>query len=189
MSENKDHLEPNKTYPKKESFFDLIKFALIAIIIVVPLRVYVAKPFIVSGQSMQPTFENGEYLIIDQVTYKIEEPMRGDVVVFRYPNDLSKFYIKRIVGLPNEIITLSDGKLFVTDQDGLETSIEEPYIAIQSHENFRQTLNEGQFFVMGDNRPASHDSRFWGPLNEKLIIGRPLIRLFPVTKIDLFPGQ
>jgi len=178
-----------RTQKKGESWADLLKFAVIALIIVVPIRMFIAKPFVVSGSSMVPTFENGDYLIVDQLTYKFEDPARGDVVIFRYPNDRTKFYIKRIIGLPGDTIKSEDGKVIIYNKhypDGL--FLDEPYLENISLDNFTVTLRE-KYFVMGDNRPQSSDSREWGPLEESYIIGRPVLRLHPVQNINFFPGE
>src|SRR5690606_15661898 len=84
---------------KRDSFFgDLIRFSLLSIVIVIPIRLFIASPFVVNGSSMEPTFSTGEYLIVDQLTYRFHDPSRGDVVIFHYPKDPSKFFIKRVIG-------------------------------------------------------------------------------------------
>jgi len=178
---------------KKENFFsEIIKFSLIALAIVIPIRVYVAQPFIVSGASMEPTFESGEYLIIDQLTYHFEPPQYGDVVIFHYPKDPSKYFIKRIIGKPGDTILIERGIVFrYNDENPDGVEIDEPYLsdAHRSRDSFRVTLEENQYFVLGDNRAESSDSRIWGPLPAELIVGRPLIRLFPPQDAALFPGK
>jgi signal peptidase I len=170
---------------------DIIKFALIALLIVVPLRWFIAQPFVVRGASMEPVFENGEYLIVDQLTYRFEEPERGDVIILRYPKDPSVFFIKRIIGLPGETVELQGKRVII--RNGVS---EEPLMFDQSFieedrmrdEYGTYALGEGEYFVMGDNRTESSDSRAWGSLPRENIIGRPFVRLFPPTKIELFPG-
>ena len=94
---------PEKSSFKKSDFiWETVKFAIFALVIVLPIRIYIAQPFIVSGSSMDPTFDNGHYLIVDQLSYRFEKPKRGEVIIFKYPNDPSKFFIKRIIGLPGE---------------------------------------------------------------------------------------
>lgn len=146
---------------KKSAIFDFVKFIFIVALVVIPIRFWVVQPFLVSGASMQPTYEDGDYLIIDEFTYHFREPAKNEVIVFRYPKDTSKFFIKRIAGVPNETIDVYGNKV---------------------------TLDEGKYFVMGDNRGESSDSRVWGPVPEKLIVGRALVRLWPVNHIALFPG-
>lgn len=146
---------------KKSGFWDFIKFTVIAILIVVPVRMWVAQPFIVYGASMRPTFENGDYLIVDELSYHLRAPERDEVIVFRYPRDPSKFFIKRVIGLPGETMKMNNKTI---------------------------TLKGDEYFVEGDNRSASSDSRRWGPVDEKLIVGRALVRLWPFNKIGILPG-
>lgn len=177
---------------KKDFVKEILKFALIAILIVVPFRIYVAQPFIVSGASMSPTFETGQYLIIDQVTYRFEEPKRGDVIIFRFPQDPSKFFIKRVIGLPEEIVEIKNGVVSIRNKEETKTIIlPEEYVLPENNRNDSTTtiLRDDEYFVMGDNRRASADSRLWGPLQEDLIVGQALIRVFPVAQFDLFPGK
>lgn len=181
---------PKKPKKKKESTFgEVIRFVLISLAIVIPIRLYIAEPFIVSGSSMTPTFETGNYLIVDQVTYRFENPDRGDVVIFHYPKDPAKFFIKRVIGLPGEVVEIKNNQIIVFSSDypdGL--LLDEPYIQSMSSKDLRVTLEEDHYFVMGDNRNASSDSRIWGPLPEDLIVGRALIRLFPISDLSVLPG-
>lgn len=168
---------------------DLFVLALLILLVVVPLRLFVISPFVVDGESMHPTFENLDYLIIDEITYRFEAPARGDVIVFRYPRNLSVFYIKRIIGLPGETVSISHGIVTVTETNGTSLSLTEPYIAAEDATyNDKVTLGSGEYFVMGDNRPNSSDSRVWGPLPAKDITGRVMLRLLPVSRAGLFPG-
>ena len=178
---------------KKETSFigEIFKFAVLALIIVIPFRLLVAQPFIVSGASMAPTFSTGEYLIVDQITYHFEEPQRGDVVIFRYPNDPSKFFIKRIIGLPGEIVQLANGMTTIIDPETEEeTTLNEEYLVKdKTDDHLTITLSSDEYFVMGDNRGASSDSRKWGPVQRDKIVGRALIRLLPVNTFGMFPGS
>lgn len=173
----------------KDSVWELVRFILIAVAIVLPIRLLVAQPFIVSGSSMVPTFENNQYLIVDQISYRFHEPERGDVIVFRFPLDTSKFFIKRVIGLPNEKVVIESGKVAIFDADGNETDLNEPYLNNVSHDSMSVTLKADEYFVMGDNRNASSDSRSWGVLPRENIIGKALIRLLPVDTLELHPGQ
>jgi len=178
----------------KENFLkEIVKFTLIAIAIVIPIRMYVAQPFIVSGASMDPTFTSGQYLIVDQLTYHFQDPKRDDVVIFRYPLNPETFFIKRIIGLPGETVTLKSGKITVVNKEHPEgIEIDDSHITESRRtagDNFTITLRDTEYFVMGDNRRESSDSRVWGPLERKYIVGRPLIRLYPPTKLALFPGR
>lgn len=169
---------------------ELVQFALIALLIVIPIRYFIAQPFIVSGASMENTFHTGEYLIIDQVSYRFEEPARGDIVVFHYPKDPSKFFIKRIIGTPGDIIDIQGSIVTITHKDGASEVLDEPYVkSMAENTSLTESLGEREYFVMGDNRDASSDSRVWGVLNKEKIVGRAFLRLFPFSKVDVFPGE
>lgn len=177
-----------------ESFFSMhsVLFVLAVLIVVLPIRFFVAKPFIVSGASMDPTFETWHYLIIDQLTYRFHEPQRGDVITFRFPQDPSRFFIKRIIGLPGETVELKDYTVTIKNTehpDGF--TLDEPYIASKNakRDTMVVTLGSNEYFVMGDNRLESADSRYWGPLEKNRIIGRVILRLFPFNDIGIFPGS
>lgn len=177
---------------KKEGLItEIVRFALLALLIVLPIRIFVAQPFIVSGASMESTFSTGQYLIVDQLTYHFEKPQRGEVIVFRYPKDPSKFFIKRIIGIPGDTIDIDGNKVTVTNiehPDGM--LLEEAYVLnMKPNTTLTESLGEDEYFVMGDNRDASSDSRTWGVLHHDKIIGRAFLRLFPFAKIGVFPGK
>jgi len=182
-------MEEEKKQSFKQSAWEFVKFFLIAALIVIPIRLWVAQPFIVSGASMLPNFENGEYLIIDEFSYHFREPQRGEVIIFRFPHDTSKFFIKRVIGLPNETIVIDNNQIFIYNE--IHTNgmlIEENYLPGKISMNDQTTtLKENEFFVMGDNRQMSSDSRIWGALTENFIIGRAWLRLWPFTKLGIFP--
>jgi signal peptidase I len=184
--------EPTPEQRQSGFIAEIFKFAIMALLIVVPFRMFIAQPFIVSGASMEPTFRTGQYLIIDQLSYRLDEPMRGDVVIFRFPQDPSKFFIKRIIGLPGERVQVSDGIVRITHAiDEEPIVLAEPYLTeeTQPDDHVTITLEEDEYFVMGDNRPASSDSRVWGPVPRKNIVGKALVRLLPFTAIGLYPGE
>jgi len=171
---------------------EIVTFALIALIIVVPIRWFVAQPFIVRGGSMEPTFENGEYLIVDQLTYRFSQPERGDVIIMRYPKDPSTFFIKRIIGMPGETVEfIGDRVLIQRGVDMEPLTLDESFLEPKRVRKEYGTYAVGpdEYFVMGDNRIESSDSRSWGPLPRKDVVGRTLLRLFPPTRIALFPGK
>ena len=192
--DEKNTVEEKEDLTNKEShhFFnkkEVFKFALVALLIVVPIRIFIAQPFLVNGSSMTPTFETGDYLIIDEISYRFNEPERGEVIILKFPEDKSKFFIKRIIGLPGERVRIENGKVFVSRNDSEEIQIIEEYVLNKSFGNFDSTLAEDEYFVMGDNRTASLDSRSWGLLSKNLIKGRAFLRLLPITKIGIFPGS
>ena len=169
---------------------EALTFSAIAILIVLPIRFFVAQPFVVSGASMFPTFHDGEYLIVDEATYHLGDPKRGDVVIFRYPKDETKYFIKRVIGLPGETVHITDSEVDVTSADGKDTVLSEPYLVNKGNgQDETVPLPAGQYFVMGDNRPASSDSRFWGTVPRQNFVGRAIFRLLPFTRMNLFPGS
>ncbi|MBU6310542.1 signal peptidase I [Patescibacteria group bacterium] len=169
---------------------DVIQFTLIALLIVVPVRWFIAQPFIVHGKSMDPTFTSGQYLIIDQISYRFEDPARGDVIIMRFPENESVFFIKRIIGLPGETVELQGSRVIIRAPNTEPIVLAQPYLAGATFrpEYATYTLGDGEYFVMGDNRDQSSDSRVWGPLPERDIVGRVFVRLFPPATISLFPG-
>ena len=186
---DKDFSVSLKSKKNREGFWEIIKFALIALVIVIPFRMFVAQPFIVSGQSMFPTFHDGEYLIVDELSYIIGEPNRGDVVVFRYPGDTTRFFIKRIIGLPNEEIQIDNGEVKIINKENPKGFIlKEPYLNTTYDTSKTDKTESGEYFVMGDNRNNSSDSRTWGKLPSKLLIGRAYLRLLPFQRISYLPG-
>ena len=179
-----------ESQPRSYFFRDLLRFALIALLIILPIRIFVAQPFIVNGASMTPVFQNGDYLIVDQISYQFQKPERGEVIVFQYPNDPSLFYIKRIIGLPGETVKLNDGRVTIVNDihpNGL--ILTEPYLDGTMETEGTYTLGEGEYFVLGDNRDHSSDSRKWGPLEEQYIQGRPALRLYPFHEMSVYPGD
>ena len=166
-------------------FWEIFKIVIIALVIVVPIRYFLFQPFIVKGTSMEPNFHNGDYLIIDEISYRFWEPQRGEVIVFKYPQSPSQRYIKRIIGLPGETIEIKEGQVFVL-RDGENQALDEsfyfPELPITSGD-ISTVLDEDEYFVLGDNRSFSSDSRHWGVLPEKYIIGRALFRAWPPTAI------
>ncbi|MFI5260607.1 MAG: signal peptidase I [Candidatus Paceibacteria bacterium] len=168
---------------------DLFTLAFLILVVVIPIRVFVISPFVVDGESMHPTFENLDYLIVDEAVYDFKAPARGEVIVFRYPKNPSVFYIKRIIGLPGETVSIDHGVVSITDASGKTFSLPEPYIVNEDATYTKKvSLRDGEYFVMGDNRPNSSDSRVWGVLPQKNIIGRVDLRILPIANGGFFPG-
>ncbi|MEK7557034.1 MAG: signal peptidase I [Patescibacteria group bacterium] len=171
-------------------FWELAKVFLISMAIIIPIRYFLVQPFFVRGASMEPNFLDGEYLVIDQLSYRLREPERGEVTVFRFPLKPSQFFIKRIVGLPGETVTVQDGRVIIKNQTHPNGVLldESLYIdpAVRTGGNVTLTLRENEYFVLGDNRAASSDSRSWGVLPRDDLIGRAWIRAFPFTDVAVF---
>lgn len=173
---------------------EVLQVLVVSAIIVIPFRIYVAQPFLVSGPSMDDTFKDGQYLIVDQLTYHNRDPHRGEVVIFKYPLDVKKYFIKRVIGLPGETVEIKNGVVTIFNSDNPKgLALNEDYIKIDGPDiprpDTKVTLGENEFYVMGDNRPVSSDSRIWGPVKRELIAGRPFLRLLPLNKASIWPGQ
>ncbi|MDD5589912.1 MAG: signal peptidase I [Candidatus Portnoybacteria bacterium] len=168
--------------------WELFKIILIAAVIVIPIRFFLIQPFFVKGASMEPNFDDGEYLIIDEISYRLREPARGEVIVFRFPGDPSQFYIKRIIGLPGETVEMVGGRIRISNKENPNGFFLNEASYLENIPNLgddKITLAETEYFVMGDNRAASYDSRRWGPLPKKNIIGRAWLRAWPVSRAQI----
>lgn len=189
---------------KKESYFgiggfilEIIKILFLAFVIITPIRVFLFQPFFVQGASMEPNFEDGQYLVINELGYKktyIAEPFkelkRGDVVVFHYPKDPRQYFIKRVIGLPGEKIKISEGAVSIFNKENPEGFLlnEIGYLSkgLKTQGDLTEALGLDDYFVMGDNRDRSSDSRAWGPLGKEFVIGRVLARAWPFNKATVY---
>ncbi len=170
--------------------WELAKIIIISLAIIIPIRFFLVQPFFVRGASMEPGFEDGQYLIIDELSYRFSEPQRGEVVVFKYPQDPSQYYIKRIIGLPKEKIEIKDNKILIYNDElphGLVLD-ESEYLGQDgiTSGTLEISLDENEYFVLGDNRAHSSDSRRWGPLPRKYVVGRAWIRAWPFNQAAIF---
>jgi len=162
--------------------FEIVKVVLISLAIILPVRMFLVQPFYVEGASMEPNFYDKEYLIIDELSYRFHAPARGEVVVFRNPDNNKQYYIKRVIGLPGETVEIINGKVSINGKE-----LNETYIDNLSGQSFAQlTVGQDEYFVLGDNRPVSRDSRVFQALPKKLIIGRVWFRGWPVDRISTF---
>ncbi len=187
----KDNFKPKiKTKQYILSFiWETAKIVIISLLIIIPIRYFLFQPFFVRGASMEPNFENGEYLIIDEISYRFTNPERGDVIIFRYPKDPSQYYIKRIIAMPNEVIKINNGKVIIfNEQNPTGLELEESYLEEGNQftpGNIEVSLDGNEYFVLGDNRQASSDSRRWGPVPEHYIIGQAWIRAWPFNRVKI----
>ncbi len=168
---------------------ELLHVVIISLAIIVPVRYFLIQPFYVKGASMEPNFYDHEYLIIDELSYRLNDPQRGEIVVFRYPNDPRQYFIKRIIGLPGERVKVSGGQVWVYNArypDGKAID-EQPYLGPLFTGGERDVqLGNDEYFLMGDNRGASLDSRSFGPVPRSFIVGRVWFRGWPPEKVKLF---
>lgn len=162
---------------------DLVKVIVIAVIAMLLFRYFIAEPFIVSGASMVPTYQNHQYLVINKIGYRLHKPERGEVIVFRFPQNTKEFFIKRIIGLPGEKVKVTDGHVIVYNNAHPEGKVlDEPYLPSQNitfGDSKIVTLGSDEYFVLGDNRLQSSDSRLWGILPAGDIVGKVYVRVFP----------
>jgi signal peptidase I len=172
-----------------EYTLEIIKVILISLAIIVPVRYFLIQPFYVKGASMEPNFFDHEYLIINEISYRFNAPERGDIVVFKYPRDPSQYFIKRIIGLPNETLEIKDGKIVIFNSDHQDGMVlEENYLEenIKTFGNRTISLGLEEYFIMGDNRLASFDSRSFGPIKKESIVGKVWFRGWPFNKLKIF---
>jgi len=169
-------------------FWDIAKVAVVALVLAGLVRYFIFQPFFVKGASMEPNFEDGEYLIIDEISYFFKKPIRGEVVVFYYPLDPSRYYIKRVIGLPEETVEIKNGNIVIYNGEHPEgLTIKENYLPqnLITGGDIKKKISNGEYFVLGDNRPNSSDSRIWGVLPEKDIVGRVLLRAWPFGRASI----
>lgn len=169
-------------------FLDFIQTVVIALSIFVIVYLFFFQPHQVKGNSMLANFVNGEYLLTDKISYRFRPPQRGDVIVFQAPRNADYEYIKRIIALPSETIKISQGRVFVNGSI-LEEKYLNPGLRTTSGNFLREnqvfTVPEGEYFVMGDNRPHSSDSREWGTVPKENIVGKAWLRYWPLSKLGL----
>lgn len=168
---------------------ELVKIIIIAAAIILPIRLFVVQPFYVKGLSMYPTFDSNDYLIVDEVSYRFTQPTRGDVVVFMHDQVDHKYFIKRVIGLPGETVEVVDSTITIFNAEHPNGFIldEQLYAPIHGPSMLvRTALKDDEYFVLGDNRPVSYDSRRFGPIHKSEIAGRVLLRGLPFDKFQFF---
>lgn len=186
------HPEAHEPAPKKAFLgfvFELIKVMAISLAIIIPVRYFLIQPFYVKGASMEPNFYDHEYLIIDELSYRFRPPERGDIVVFRYPNDPKQFFIKRVIGLPGETVEIAGGQVKIyNDKHPNGAALDETGYLDQDFTATTRTvtLKNDEYFILGDNREASLDSRYFGPVKRSFIVGRVWLRGWPFDRWKVF---
>jgi signal peptidase I len=185
---------------------EMVKVFLLAVVIIIPVRVFLFQPFFVQGSSMEPNFQDGQYLVISEFGYKqtavdaieklgftvkpFKEISRQDVAVFRYPKNLEQYFIKRVIGLPGEAVEIKNGKVIIYNTvhpEGFALD-ESAYIGptVITQDMSRVSVGENEYFMMGDNRTQSYDSRSFGPVNKDKVIGRVLMRAWPIGYLSVY---
>ena len=167
-------------------FLEMFKLAILSGLTIGLVRYFLFKPFYVRGQSMEPNFYEKDYLIIDELSYRFREPQRGEVIVFHAPVG-KDFYLKRVVGLPGERVKIEGGRMIIYNQDNPQgVVVEEIYLDETTSGTVMETIGPDEYFVLGDNRDESYDSRRFGPIKESSIVGRAWLRGWPITRIGKF---
>ncbi len=171
--------------------FELIKIVVISLVIIIPIRYFLIQPFYVKGASMEPNFHDHEYLIVDEISYRFNIPKRGDIVVFKYPKNPQEYFIKRLIGLPGESVQIKDGQVIIYNQDHVQGMIlDEQYLPdnlrTYSNTDTKIKIGDDEYFVLGDNRNSSKDSRSFGPVNKTFITGRVAFRGWPFDRVTVF---
>jgi signal peptidase I len=198
MEQTTEHQDGPNVGPARKRFFQTgfgkfienVLYIIGAVVFAAFIQAFIIRPFIVSGTSMDPVIQNGQYLIIDEVTYHIHAPERGDVIVFKAPPEPTKYYIKRVIGLPGDTVHIKNGTVTITNTANPQgLTLSEPYLTHLSNDDGTFIVTAGHYFVMGDNRTGSYDSRAWGLLPSENIRGRALLRLLPISTIRLLPGK
>ena len=167
---------------------ELIEVVAISLAIILPIRYFLVQPFYVKGASMEPNFFDHEYLIIDELSYRFHEPIRGEIVVFRYPRDPKEFFIKRVIGLPGETVEIAGGKVKIYNNEHPNGFLvdEQSYQEQVTMGTQTVTLKAGQYYLLGDNRAVSLDSRIFGPVDRSMLIGRVWLRGYPLDRFRVF---
>ncbi len=170
--------------------WEILKVVLISLALIIPIRYFVVQPFFVNGESMEETFHDSDYILIDEITYRFKEPVRGDIVVFRFPNDQREFFIKRVIGLPGETVEIKNNTVKIFNKENPDGKIldETGYLSPgqETRGNLRVPLDDNEYYVLGDNRLHSSDSRYWGAVNQSLITGRVFARAWPLSQAEFF---
>jgi len=162
--------------------WETTKIVVISLAIIVPIRYYLIQPFFVKGSSMVPNFQDKDYILVDKLGYRFDKPQRGDVIIFRYPRNPSDYFIKRVIGLPGESVKVANNTVTIyNDSHPGGIILKEPYLTSSQRTEGNKVwkLDDNEYFVLGDNRLQSSDSRTWDALNRSFIAGRAWIRLWP----------
>ena len=186
-------LSPSERDAFWKNLADLVKTALVVLVLVVITRGFILQPFIVEGSSMAPRFHTNDYLLVDKLSYRLHPVSRGDIVVFKYPYNTSVNYVKRVIGLPGETVRIDQGSVYIVNAQHPEGfKLSEPYVIDHAQTYLPSGASKAEYpvpsdsyFVMGDNRPASSDSREWSFLPKSDMIGRVIVQAFPLSQASV----
>ncbi|KKR81445.1 MAG: Signal peptidase I [Candidatus Daviesbacteria bacterium GW2011_GWA1_41_61] len=172
----------------KNNLVELIEFIAIIGAILVVVRFFVAEPHKVSGSSMVPNFHDGDYIITNKVATQISQPQRGEVIILKNPRNMDQVFIKRVIGLPGDRVMVSGGKVYINGQPTAELYLPKgtrTYGGASLSEGEELTVPQGRYFIMGDNRGGSSDSREWGTIGKDLVVGQAWLRYWPPQQFTL----
>ena len=189
MEEKSEALRIFKSFLK--IIYEIIKTVALILLIFFIVRYFLIQPFIVDGNSMEPNFHNKDYLMVDKISYRFKQPQRGDVIIFHPPNS-SIYYIKRIIGLPGDKVMIENDNIFIYNKQNPEgVELKEPYLAdnTKTMNNITQTLQENEYYVLGDNRENSSDSREFGPITKSRFAGKAFLIVFPTSDFGAIKHQ
>lgn len=171
-------------------FLDFLETIVVSLAIFAVVYIFLFQPHQVDGKSMEPNFHNGEYILTDKISYRLHSPNRGDVIVFHSPQDERVDFIKRIIGVPGDSIKVASGHIYLNGQKLTENYVNDPGQVLAGRflrENTEITVPSGEYFVMGDNRNHSSDSREWGLVSTGGIVGRAFFRYWPINEFGIVP--
>lgn len=175
---------PTGTENKKHGMYlgEILESVAIAVILAVIIRFFLFQPFYIPSGSMEPTLKPGDRIIVNKLIYRYSQPERGDIMVFKYPRDPARDFIKRAVGLPEETVEIKDSKVYINDK-----KISQPFLepGLQFGSFGPVEVPGGSYFMMGDNRNNSEDSRIWGTLPGENIVGKAMFIYWPISRIGL----
>lgn len=165
---------------------EIVETVALTLLIFIAIR-FVIQSYRVDGPSMQPGLSTNEYVLVNKVTYLFHVPVRGDVIVFHYPGDPTKDFIKRIIGIPGDVIRTNSTDVWVNGQ-----KLSEPYISVPANPSANTwKVPQNEYFVMGDNRDVSDDSRYWGDVPKDFIVGKAVVVYWPFNNwqvINTYPS-
>jgi len=166
---------------KKPFWREILESVILAVVLAAVIRLWLFEPFYIPSPSMQPTLYPGDRIIVNKLSYRLHPPERGDVIVFKFPLDPQRDFVKRVVALEQETIEVRQGYVYINGR-----RLEEPYLPHELVPDYGPIkVPRGHLFVMGDNRNNSEDSRFWGPLNQKYLIGKAFFVYWPPHHMEL----
>lgn len=171
-----------------KNFYEIFKTIAVMFLLAFVIRAYIVQTFVVEGLSMEPNFHDGEYLLIDKVSYRFDQPQRGDVVVFISPEDAKLHFIKRVIGLPGEAVEITQNRIFINNNQLQEDYLrrgEQTLISDNFTNDFKTVIPQDHYFVLGDNRQNSKDSRLIGLIPKQNIVGRSFIVIYPLKNFSL----